>query len=142
MKFIKLYPYVYDVSVSVVMWSENDSNITHKNEIISLQLGLCIYLIRVIFGKKYDFYVARFANECLWLLCFAAKHSRLSTIRYISFGIAIHNLWRKSISICEMNETVIIMHFGRYIFHFFVTFCCMFECYILRKMSFQIRMSK
>lgn len=51
------------------------------------------YLIGIVFRKKDDFYVACFANKRLRLLCFAAKHTRLSTIRYISFSITIHNLW-------------------------------------------------
>lgn len=50
------------------------------------------YLIRVVFSKKYNFYVARFTNECLRKFCFAAKHSSITTIGHICFCISVHNL--------------------------------------------------
>lgn len=53
---------------------------------------ICRYLICIIFGKKYNFYVACFTNECLWLFSFTAKHSRFTSIRYIGFSISINNL--------------------------------------------------
>lgn len=76
------------LKMCVVMFSSTHSH-THAHRMLHTTSP---YLIGIVFGKKYDFYVARFANKRLRLFCFAAKHTRISTIRYIRFSIAIHNL--------------------------------------------------
>lgn len=68
------------------------STMTHITQIISWFVRSFDYLVCVVFGKKYDFYIACFANECLRLFCFAAKHTWLPTIWYIRFCVAINNL--------------------------------------------------
>lgn len=50
------------------------------------------YLIREIVGVEYDFNVAGFADERLWLLCLSAERSRLPSIGHICFSVPVHDL--------------------------------------------------
>lgn len=50
------------------------------------------YLIGEIIGVKDDFDGTCFADECLRLFGLAAKLARLTAVRHVGFGIAVHNL--------------------------------------------------
>ena len=50
------------------------------------------YLVGEIIGVKDNFDGIRFADECLRLLRLATKLTRFPSIRYVGFGVAVHNL--------------------------------------------------
>lgn len=53
---------------------------------------LLTHLIRKVVRVEQHLYIARLADEGLWLFRFAAEHARLAAIGYVCFGIAINNL--------------------------------------------------
>lgn len=66
---------------------------------------LLTHLIRKVVRVEQHLYIARLADEGLWLFRFAAEHAWLTAIGYVCFGISINNLQQQQ----QQGELTIII---------------------------------
>lgn len=67
-------------------------SIEHFHLLLGSGVKRKIGLVGEIIGVKDNFDGIRFADECLRLLRLATKLTRFPSIRYVGFGVAVHNL--------------------------------------------------